>query len=171
VLVDAQPAALLAGVSLAVVLADARPAALFAPAFYVVVLADARPAALLALASLAVVLADARPAALLALASLAVVLADARPAALLGLALDAIVLADARPAAFLTSASFGGCAQGNAAGHGKYDMLCDVMDHRFDCDRTARRPFVLPSSRDHIFAHLLDSKAKTCKLIIKPSVK
>ncbi len=65
VLADAQPAALLAVVSLAVVLAVARPDE------------DARPAALLANASLAIVLADARAAALLAAASLAVVLADA----------------------------------------------------------------------------------------------
>ena len=41
VLADAQPAALLAVVSLAVVLADARPAALLAAASLAVVLADA----------------------------------------------------------------------------------------------------------------------------------
>jgi hypothetical protein len=41
VLADAQPAALLAVVSLAVVLADARPAALLASASLAVVLADA----------------------------------------------------------------------------------------------------------------------------------
>ena len=46
-LADAQPAALLAVVYLAVVFADARPAGLFATASYAVVLADARPAALL----------------------------------------------------------------------------------------------------------------------------
>jgi hypothetical protein len=52
VLANAQPAVLLAVVSLAVMLADARPAALLALASYALVLADARPAAFLALSSL-----------------------------------------------------------------------------------------------------------------------
>ena len=86
--------AIIALVSLALVLADRRPSALHALAASALVLADLRPSALLARAACALVLADRPPPALLALAAFALVLADRAPSALHALAASALVLAD-----------------------------------------------------------------------------